>query len=192
MLWAMRRRMPTIRIVSTAMLGWRPGPFAGASGGCATKASRSSWVTRPAGPVPRTKRRSTPASSALRRTAGEASGFSPGGRGAPRGGGWATRGRGGGAGLRSASSLASGPGAAPAGASEGGASRVACAAAAAFGAPFGGGAGAESGIPGASMRTSSEPTGSTSPTAPPSATTVPATGVGISTVALSVMTATTA
>ena len=33
---------------------------------------------RPAGPEPRTKRRSTPASRAFMRTAGEASGFSPG------------------------------------------------------------------------------------------------------------------
>ena len=40
-------------------------------------------VMRPAGPEPRTNRRSTPASRAFRRTAGEASGFSPGGRGAP-------------------------------------------------------------------------------------------------------------
>ena len=38
---------------------------------------------------------------------------------------------------------------------------------------------------------SSEPTASTSPTAPPSASTLPATGVGISTVALSVITAAT-
>ena len=46
-------------------------------------ASRSSWVMRPAGPVPATWRRSMPASRARSRTAGEASGFSPAGRGAP-------------------------------------------------------------------------------------------------------------
>ena len=98
MFCAMRRRMPTILTVSTARFGCRPGPLAGASGGWAMKASRSSWVMRPAGPVPCTKRRSTPASRARRRTAGEASGFSPVGRGAPRGGGDGT-GRCGGAGL---------------------------------------------------------------------------------------------
>ena len=38
------------------------------------------------------------------------------------------------------------------------------------------------------MRMSSDPTASTSPTAPPNKNTVPATGVGISTVALSVIT----
>ena len=80
MLWAMRRRMPTTLMVSTAVLGALPAPFAGASGGRAMKASRSSWVMRCSGPEPRTKRRSTPASRAFRRTAGEASGFSPGGR----------------------------------------------------------------------------------------------------------------
>ena len=58
-----------------------PSPFDGASGGRAMKASRSSWVMRPAGPEPRTKRKSTPASRAFMRTAGEASGFSPAGRG---------------------------------------------------------------------------------------------------------------
>ena len=62
------------------VLAWRPGVCAW-PGPCARKASRSSWVMRPAGPVPGTWRRSTPASRALRRTAGAARGFSPAGRG---------------------------------------------------------------------------------------------------------------
>ncbi len=40
---------------------------------------------RPAGPLPETCRKSTPASLARRRTAGDASGLSPSGRGAPNG-----------------------------------------------------------------------------------------------------------
>ena len=53
------------------------------------------------------------------------------------------------------------------------------------------GAAATSSVPpdATSRRTSSAPTASTLPTSPPSATTVPATGDGISTVALSVITA---
>ena len=231
MFCAMRRRMPTILTVSTARFGWRPGLFAGASGGWAMKASRSSWVMRPAGPAPCTKRKSTPASRALSRTAGEASGFSPVGRGAPRGGGGGTTGRcegadfarstagcsaaadredavpaasGGRASLGPAAAAAlaipfgvgegsfrstaacsaAGLDAADSGASGGRASR----APAAVATPFRGG---ESGMPGASMRISSAPTASTSPTDPPSATTEPATGAGISTVALSVITAAT-
>src|SRR5208337_607694 len=71
------------------------------------------------------------------------------------------------------------------------AARAGAAAAAAFATPLGGGGGGESGRPGASMRMSSAPTASTSPIPPPSLTTVPATGDGISTVALSVITAAT-
>jgi hypothetical protein len=48
----------------------RPGP-------ATQEASRSAWPIRPAGPLPGTWRRSTPASRARRRTAGEAIGFSP-------------------------------------------------------------------------------------------------------------------
>jgi len=43
----------------------------------------SSWLMRPAGPLPGTWRRSMPASLARSLTAGEASGFSPSARGAP-------------------------------------------------------------------------------------------------------------
>ena len=80
----MRRRRPMILTVSTSVLATR---LAGipAFGPPRRKASRSSWPIRPAGPVPRTWRRSTPASRARRRTAGEAIGFSPGGRGGPSG-----------------------------------------------------------------------------------------------------------
>ena len=62
----MRRRSPTTLISSTGVL--REGREAPATcGPCAKKASRSSCVIRPAGPVPGTWRRSTPASRALRR-----------------------------------------------------------------------------------------------------------------------------
>ena len=77
---------------------WRPGRrLRAAPAPPRRKASRSSWVMRPAGPLPRTWRRSTPASRARRRTAGEASGLrdrrprraaatgSTAGRGAARG-----------------------------------------------------------------------------------------------------------
>src|SRR3984957_10755162 len=137
---------------------------------------------RPAGPEPCTNLRSTPASRALRRTAGAASGFSPGGRGAPVFGSgwrpaafWSSDGRGGGL---AADASGAGSGLALGG---GGGSW-------AGGRDFGAAGRSESGMPGASMRISSAPTASTSPTAPPSASTLPATGVGISTVALSVMT----
>ena len=140
---------------------------------------------RPAGPEPRTNRRSTPASRAFKRTAGEASGFSPGGRGAP-----VCRAGGGGA-LRDACCAGSsergfaGLGSTGSGSTRAGAGSTCC------GRDFGAVGRSESGRPGASMRMSSAPTASTSPTAPPSASTLPATGVGISTVALSVMTAAT-
>ena len=49
-------------------------------------ASMSSCMMRPAGPLPATWRRSTPASRARSRTAGDASGLSPSARGAPMGG----------------------------------------------------------------------------------------------------------
>ena len=60
----------------------------------ATKASRSSWLIRPAGPVPGTNCRPTPSSCARRRTAGEASGLfagdarAAGGRGLLPARGW--------------------------------------------------------------------------------------------------------
>src|ERR1700722_15187246 len=137
---------------------------------------------RPAGPEPCTNLRSTPASRALGRTAGAASGFSPGGRGAPVFGSgwrpaafWSSDGRGGG--------LAADASGAGSGLALGGGGGSCC-----CGRDFGAAGRSESGMPGASMRISSAPTASTSPTAPPSASTLPATGVGISTVALSVMT----
>ena len=191
MFWAMRRRRPTTLIVSTAVLGTLPNPLDGASGRRSIKASRSSWVIRSAGPEPRTKRKSTPASRAFMRTAGDASGFSPAGRG----------------GAACASGVRNSAGRSRSGAVPGGASACSSGAGATdFGLTLGAGAAsfsvaaardfgavgaAESGSPGASMRTSSAPTASTSPTAPPRASTLPATGVGISTVALSVITAAT-
>ena len=142
---------------------------------------------RPAGPVPATWRRSTPASLARRRTAGEASGFSPSARGAPAGaagraGAFGGRGRcrlwrrlGGlcrclrrGLGrsrrgrlrrLRPAPALRARP---PAAALP---------------------------SPATFSRTIGEPTATVSPISAPSHSTSPSTGDGISTVALSVMTA---
>ena len=134
---------------------------------------------RPAGPVPRTWRRSMPASRARRRTAGEASGFSPGGRGGPSGA------RATGAAARRRRRLG--------GLRAGGDGRCAAAApaAAAAGRRCFARRGRHFGIALARdlQATSSAPTASTLPTSPPSATTLPATGEGISTVALSVMTA---
>ena len=79
---AILRRSPTTLMSSTASLRARPDAFA-TCGPRARKASMSSWLMRPAGPVPATCRRSMPASLARSRTAGDASGFSPSGRGAP-------------------------------------------------------------------------------------------------------------
>ena len=52
--------------------GWYGGSSSGGAGDLTAKALTSSAVTRPAGPVPRTSRRSTPSSRASRRVAGEA------------------------------------------------------------------------------------------------------------------------
>ena len=79
--WAMRRRRPTILMVSTSVLATRAAACRRAAAP-RRKASRSSWLMRPAGPLPRTWRRSTPASRARRRTAGEAIGLAIAGRGA--------------------------------------------------------------------------------------------------------------
>src|SRR5882757_6896431 len=171
----MRRRRPMILTVSTSVLAARAADIP-ALGAPRRKASRSSWAMRPAGPVPRTWRRSTPASRARRRTAGEAIGFSPGARGGPIG----ARVTGGGGADGTAAGWGAGVGIGAAGFSTG-----ACAAAASRGAA------ATSSLPSpaTSSRTSSAPTARTLPTSAPSATTVPATGDGISTVALSVITA---
>src|SRR5260370_18659273 len=80
----MPRRRPIILTVSTSVLATLAAAIP-AFAPPRRKASRSSWPIRPTGPVPRTWRRSTPASRARRRTAGEAIGFSPGGRGGPSG-----------------------------------------------------------------------------------------------------------
>ena len=105
----------------------------------------------------------------------------------------ATRGRGGGASLRSASSLASGAGSGDPRAPPKGA-LPAWRAPPQRPSPRPSAAGRGLSSAGPARRCGPAPSrpASTSPTAPPSATTVPATGVGISTVALSVMTATTA
>src|SRR5450830_735488 len=147
---------------------------------------------RPAGPVPGTCRRSTPASRALRRTAGAARGFSPSGRGAPRANrrNGAVRvnrpvadpGKAVAAGARSNES--------PTGRFANGAdTAVSAAGAFALGATCAS-VGAELlSSPRTFRRTRSEPTATTSPISAPSQTISPSTGEGISTVALSVMTA---
>src|SRR5436190_2492726 len=170
----MRRRKQMILTVSTPVLAARPTDVA-AFGAPRTKASRSSWPIRPAGPVPRTWRRSTPASRARRRTAGDASGFSPGGRGGPTG-----------------ARLAGASGAVGTlGAEDRGTAAITGAVGRSAGGGASRGAATTSSLPSpaTSRRTSSAPTATTPPTSAPSATTVPATGDGISTVALSVMTA---
>src|SRR4051794_587380 len=199
----MRRRSPMTFTSSTAVLATRPG----AAGPAAPrrKASRSSWVMRPTGPGPRTWRRSTPASNARRRTAGEAIGFSPGGRGGPndaaRGGrraagaaGGVGRGSGAGSGCRDAG-LAGVFGSRPSAAgSRSEASVPAAALCAAFTASLAAmpGSGADTApSPPVSRRNSSAPTARTWPDSAPSAVTTPSAGEGISTVALSVITAAT-
>src|SRR5258708_9513627 len=170
---AIRRRRPMIFTVSIWVLAARA-VDATAFDVPRRKASRSSWPIRPAGPEPRTWRRSAPASRARRRPAGEASGFSPGGRGGPIG-----------ARLTGADGIVGTLGAGD------------CGVASAWAAGRSAGGGASRGAattsslpsPATSRRTSSAPTATTPPTSAPSATTVPATGDGISTVALSVMTA---
>ncbi len=126
-----------------------------------------------------------PRSHAWLRTAGEAIGLSPTARvilSAPL------------PAARAGAALGAGAGDAAAGAGAG----VVATTGAGAGAAFGAGAGA-AGVgaaapsltlpaPSTSMRISSEPTAITSPTLPPSDSTLPCTGDGISTVALSVMT----
>lgn len=143
-------------------------------------------MIRPAGPVPRTRRRSTPASRARSRTDGVASGFSPSWRtgpapenarpalsrfGAAAFGGTGVCNRTGVSGTDAACGLAvstaAGAGFSPA-CSTGFSSVV---------------------PPSISKRTSSEPTAIFSPTSPLMAMTLPPRDDGISTVALSVMTA---
>ena len=168
----------------------------------------------PAGPLPATNCSSIPMSQARLRTAGAASGFSPGSRNSAReaaplccGAGETERAAGeaaGAEGVRAeeaagADTLAApaatrcGSGTKPCGTSAGssaaGAAAVAGAAAGAAAAAAGFAASAfRLPAPSISRRISSAPTASDSPTLPPSATTVPCTGDGISTVALSVMT----
>ncbi|MCY1295844.1 hypothetical protein D9M70_452040 [compost metagenome] len=172
---AMRRRRPVTLISSTAVLRCRP---AGAGAGWAPRAmnwSRSSWVMRPAGPVPATWRRSTPLSLARRRTAGEASAFSSR---SPVAwpfviGAFAST-------LTGCVGLATGAVA----------STFTAGCSSAFAASLLSTAGAAvSPSPAISMRTSGAFTATVSPTSAPSQSTVPVTGEGISTVALSVMTA---
>src|SRR3954451_23565671 len=160
---------------------------------------------RPTGPVPWTWRRSTPASNARRRTAGEAIGFSPGGRGGPndaaRGGGRGAgagggvgRGSGAGSGCRGAG-LAGVFGSRPSAAgsrSEASVPAAAlCAASTASLAAMPGSGADTAPSPPVSRRNSSAPTARTWPDSAPSAVTTPSAGEGISTVALSVITAAT-
>src|SRR3954447_11231024 len=173
----MRRRSPTILMVSTLVFATRAAPPAAVPPAPRRKALRSSWEMRPAGPLPLTWRRSTPASRARRRTAGEAIGLAIAGRGKEGG---------------TASARTTGFGGAV-----GRGAFSATAGSAFFGSRGGSAAAAGLGVattsslpaPATSRRTSAAPTASTLPTSPPRATTVPATGDGISTVALSVMTA---
>ena len=139
---------------------------------------------RPAVPVPITYCRSMPRSQAWLRTAGDAIGLSPTARvilSLPL------------AAARAGAGLGAGAGGALTGATAG----TGAGAAAALGAATGAGACAGAAAtapsftlpaPSTSMRISSEPTAITSPTLPPSDSTLPCTGDGISTVALSVMT----
>ena len=146
-------------------------------------ASRSAWRMRPAGPLPRTPLRSTPASRARRRTAGLASALPPalcaGAETAGSGAGAEIDGTGGGA---TGAVAAAGAGAA-AGSGEGSGSGS--------GAAFSAGSVAgESPSPSNSIRTA--PTATISPTPPCSAVISPSCGEGIVTVALSVITSTKA
>src|SRR5690606_20513338 len=185
---AILRRRPTTLTSSIAVLGRKV--VATGVLPLAMKASRSSWLMRPAGPVPATWRRSTPASFALRRTAGEASGCSPSGRGAPVMPCAA-------AAVFFAGSAGAGLGAAGLGDAGGGVSSGCPAAAVAgFASSARGSAAAGSGFPSAgaalpavSILIRAEPTATVSPISAPSHEIVPSTGEGISTVALSVMTA---
>ncbi|MCY1371158.1 hypothetical protein D9M69_582900 [compost metagenome] len=129
---------------------------------------------RPAGPLPCTNGSSTPSSRARWRTAGEASGLSPGARRAAgaSGGGATARGAAGGGGLGATATAAGGL----------------AAAGVATGAGAVGAASRALPAPSTSRRISSSPTAITWPGAPPRARILPATGEGISTVALSVMT----
>src|SRR5512141_585429 len=132
---------------------------------------------RPPGPVPGTNCNSMPSSHARRRTAGEAIGFSPGAR-------------------QVGDSVVAGGGAT--GCDDGGA--AAGGGGVGLGCGVGDGAGfAATGAlaaavppPSTSMRISSAPTAITSPMLPPREMTLPFTGEGISTVALSVITSATA
>src|SRR5437773_1300851 len=122
---------------------------------------------RPAGPLPRTNCSSMPRSHAWRRTAGDAIGLSPLSRAAD---------------ATCAAGLIGVGSASFCGAGGGGAGTAT--------ASFGTAAGAlrTLPVPSTSMRISSDPTAITLPISPPSDCTVPTTGDGISTVALSVIT----
>ena len=144
----------------------RAGPALATAPPPATWASRSARVMRPAGPLPATVVRSTPASRALMRTAGLASGRRPGTRGV------------------------TGAGGAAAGAGAGAGSGAAAGAGAASGSGAGAAASVAEALPSPSTSNSMHiaPTGRMSPTSPMRLTTTPLTGEGISTVALSVIT----
>jgi hypothetical protein len=160
---AMRRRSPVTLISVVPVRRVRAGPALATAPPPATWASRSARVMRPAGPLPATEVRSTPASRALMRTAGLASGRSPGTRGVTGAGGAAATGAG--AGAAAGAEAASG-------------SDAGAAASVADALPF----------PSTSNSMHIAPTGRMSPTSPTRLTTTPLTGEGISTVALSVMT----
>ena len=144
-------------------------------------------MTRPAVPLPGTNCSSMPRSQARRRTAGDAIGLSPGGRDA---------------GATATDSVARGGGRGPALQRAPARPVPRCAGRGAASLPGGcarrrrrrRGRRPPAALPSAlpapatSMRISSLPTAITWPTLPPSASTVPATGEGISTVALSVIT----
>src|SRR5271166_125502 len=181
------RRSPVTLMASTEVLARRIGVLADV-GPWEKNASRSSCVMRPAGPVPGTWRRSTPASRARRRTAGAAMGFSPSGRGGPCknccreavGAGLLVLDTG------EASARFSEPAMRGSGVSVGSVPSAAGASCGDVCSPIAVGVLPS---PGALRRTRSEPTATTSPTSAPSQTISPEIGDGISTVALSVITA---
>ena len=178
---AIRRRRPTTLIVLDRGASRCSAGDGAARGPRARKASRSSWVMRPAGPVPGTWRRSMPASRARRRTAGEASGLLALGRGAPRGLGAA------GAGDRRCGARR------PSAAGGRRRRRVRAARLRRRRSRRRGSAARRRRRPSLAgdLRAgpASEPTATMSPTSAPSQRTLPSTGEGISTVALSVITA---
>src|SRR4051812_28665502 len=172
--WAMLRRRPTTFTSSTVSSSTAVTGVARFCGSDLTwrcsSVSRSSCTTRPSGPVPVTVARSMPSALARCRTAGAAAAALVRERPLPTG-------------STSPSPIGSGAASsAGCGSSDGWLSATAAEAPLELASPVAGEF--------VSMRINGDPTASTSPMSPPSDVTMPATGEGSSTVALSVITST--